>query len=71
MKHHKKVRESLIKWVPFSLRCYVGLFLRKKMEALLFNTPSYGDQSKEDEMGMACNTHMTHEKCVQNFSWKT
>jgi len=30
-----------------------------------------GHEMKVDEMGMACNTHGTDEKCVQNFSGKS
>jgi hypothetical protein len=28
------------------------------------------DQIKEDEMGGACSTHETDDKCVQTFGWK-
>jgi len=31
----------------------------------------YGDQTKEEEMGEACNTHGRVEKCIHNFGRKT
>jgi hypothetical protein len=31
---------------------------------------SQNDQIMEDQMGMLLSMHMSHEKCMQKFSWK-
>jgi hypothetical protein len=31
---------------------------------------SYGDQSKEDEMGGACGVNEGGEGCIQHFGWE-
>jgi hypothetical protein len=36
-----------------------------------FNRYYYGHHIKEEEIGMACRIHGKHEKCIQNFGWKT
>jgi hypothetical protein len=39
---------------------------RQTSRLMMFENTYYYDQIKEDEMGVACTTHMRNEKCIQN-----
>jgi hypothetical protein len=70
----KKLLHFLYPLACFSL-LYVGLLLHgqaSKSRMDLWNTLYYsGDQTKQNEVGGACSTYGTGERCIQDFGGET